>query len=334
MLPEYVELYFVKKTSYFHKRTPEVRNFLTMQGIVFRAVHDKLNFFKRASENHVELSVYIEMLNCDCCFQNLWKDINPSLIDDVCIDSGKVRLSNNVVKKTPFDTSVEDDMAYSSRNIMRWQVDFGLEASFFNFQCWLVQIILPIPENNINQLFTGKKVPKGTIILDIEQDARKANVFCKRFALSNTVLFRKSLNSKLSSSNIVNLVYDAGTMSLVYGYALALYENVVVYLESCFSEVSKIITILLPDQVKARLLFEISYHLYIASKTTPYDAPGEVKLLEQTVSLLWQSLHSMVEDVRRKPFFLKLRDDHRVLLLVHLVFTEIRLSIVIATELK
>ena len=184
-----------------------------------------------------------------------------------------------------------------------------------------------MPGNNINELLPVVKAHRQTKIT-FEQEARKANVFCHTFASVNVKL-SYDLQGLCNSSKVVDLNYDFATMSLVYKYAFALWENIVVYLESCFSKISIILNIVLPDFVRARLLFEIAYHLYISSKTTPYDASGEEKLLEQTVSLLWEGLHSMVEEVRRRAFFKNLREDHRVLLLVHLVFTEIKFSYVI-----
>ena len=310
----------------FYRKIPFLKNEILLQIKIFSFIQRSVNSLKKFyNKPEIKLGELFDNSIRSSLFDS---DFFSFYLHKLTID-GYDSQSNNLYSRHKSGIEVNISVKFSHwKDVKNKNFDpkFCLNMNFAAFQCNLFKLLLPSPKNKITCLFVrngSRVVTSKTIFVE----ARKYNAFFYKYACANLGFYREKRASRFLSHKIPLRDITDCEKSIVQKYALPLYD--MIRKELCYhiETACYVTSIEMPDFVHVRLLYEISYYLYvyliIYSRKNVADP---ITLLENEVGNLWEDIFNMFSNVKNTVLYINLREDRKVLLLVHLLFAEIKYS--------
>lgn len=314
---------FPHSTINFYRRIDFLHNVRKLKEQIFKSISEwscgTLNYHE---QNQVlTLHQFMESLVIDSLYENDWDTIDCSKFKYIDFSTKRLKMvgENDIVLdiSASFDIIDENDLE---------DIDLrgSLAFDFSEFQCILYKYILPTSFNLIALLIEQNncQVTPNQIF----EKAVEANNFFFEYASSNVKYLRKEFENGYSNTTTIDMTVDREQLECVFSYALPLYTSIMTYIHKVIKILTPNINVLpFPDYICLRILFELTSNLYWFRMTSPKEMCGVGKLQEASV-YIQKDICNLLYNEPRKLYFVQLREDHKALLLVHLVLVELRFS--------
>ena len=217
--------------------------------------------------------------------------------------------------------------------------DVGFYDSFARFQYRLHEFILPRPTNGILEyLITLDHYPCNRVL----DQARKANLIFAAIAVRNVGLMVRAITSVtfsdfFSDDCLSRLHYSANNselFGLVSNFTSLGTTQVKCSLEKFFKDkkdFGDIVLYPLPKLIEMQIARNIQFYLHwflaVSFQDRGFNRVSFMKILPNAVGQLKESVDLIIRTQKKQEYFRKLRQDHKALLVLHMVLAEIRLSV-------
>ena len=263
----------------------------------------------------------------EICMDNLIDFImEDSILDDIDLPLNVKELSTIVNFDTNDNKVVFSDGTAEYLLLRKYGLPMekisSVNISFKEFQHSIYKLLQPTPINKITKLYS---VELYNMDIDIYTEAITMNTFLGGYVCGNMKYHVRKDKHLLPRFVRKELAIDRVLVVQTIKYSFLLYKEILTYLNDAIKRCVTSIAIILPAFITLRLLYEITLHLHIYFLT--YFLEGCIEdILDKNISNIKEDVRTMLTDITNKDLYLNLREDHRVLLLVHLTFAEIRFS--------
>lgn len=307
--------------THFHRALPAMGNYALLSAMIFKAVVDmkkKLMTFHR-NVKRVSLKNFNIYLTLDSLYNVDWNEYNCNEIQSIDFKRHQIKFQNGESREQP--VSATYDVITDESPL---QKSSPLELSFSEFQYVLYKLILPTSSNRIEELIQDEESQTYT---EIVNSAKEVNNYFYEYACSNI----KHLHVSMDDLGMtVRLKMNKTEYQRVLIYSLPLYMAIMLALQNAIEKITGRIKMFMPDYVRLRLAFEVTANLYWFQMQSPTNRLSN--RLEDATHHLFNDINRVLSIEPEKLYFLELREDRKVLVLLQLIFVEIRFSYTLATS--
>ena len=218
------------------------------------------------------------------------------------------------------------------RDVQFWQ-------SFSALQYQLYKFILPLPTNGILEYLMTLEGYACNKVLD---QAREVNLFFAALAVRNAGLLIRGITSVtfsdfFSDDCLRRLYYSASNAELfdiVSNFASLGTKQVTCSLEEFYKDKNvfeNIVLYPLPKLIEMQIARNIQFYLHwflaVSFQDWGFHRVSFMNILPNAVGQIKESVDIIIQTQKTHEYFRKLREDHKALLVLHMILAELRLSV-------